>query len=72
MQRREDSEEMSSDFQVMEAERVRLSVLDEKIKEVLAMLRALNEMVCFKACFKENYRVIAILDLKTAKHSLET
>ena len=36
---------MSSDIQVLEAERVRLSLLEEKIKEVLVMLRTLNGMV---------------------------
>ncbi|CAB4057847.1 unnamed protein product [Lepeophtheirus salmonis] len=32
------------EFQVLEAERIRLSLLEEKIKEVLSMLRALNSM----------------------------
>ena len=48
IRRREDYGEMSSDLQVLEAERVRLSLLQEKIKEVLAMLRTLNAMVCQK------------------------
>jgi hypothetical protein len=45
IRRREDYGEMSSDLQVLEAERVRLSLLQDKIKEVLAMLRTLNAMV---------------------------
>ena len=35
----------STDLQVLEAQRVRLTLLEEKIKEVLNMLRTLNSMV---------------------------
>ena len=46
MKRRdEDSYEATLDAQMFEAERVRLSLLEEKIKEVLEMLRSLNAMV---------------------------
>jgi predicted nuclease with TOPRIM domain len=45
LRRREDYGEVSNDLQVIEAERVRLSLLEEKIKEVLTMLRSLNSMV---------------------------
>ena len=38
-------EDLSTDVQVLEAQRVRLALLEEKIKEVLAMLRSLNSMV---------------------------
>ena len=38
-------EDLSTDVQVLEAQRVRLTLLEEKIKEVLAMLRSLNSMV---------------------------
>lgn len=43
--RRQDYPDISSDIQVLEAQRVRLTLLEEKIKEVLAMLRKLNTMV---------------------------
>ncbi len=43
--RDEDSYEATLDAQMFEAERVRLSLLEEKIKEVLEMLRSLNAMV---------------------------
>jgi len=43
--RRDDFSEICCDLQVMEAERFRLSLLEEKIKEVLTMLRTLNNMV---------------------------
>jgi hypothetical protein len=47
---------------VLEAERVRLALLQEKIKEVLTMLRTLNAMVStlikkktkFSSLYKEN------------------
>ena len=45
MRQQGDVGDMTSDFQVMEAERVRLVLLEEKIKEVLGMLRSLNAMV---------------------------
>ena len=38
-------EDLSTDVQVLEAQRVRLTLLEEKIKEVLSMLRSLNSMV---------------------------
>ena len=38
-------EDLSSDVQVLEAQRVRLTLLEEKIKEVLGILRSLNSMV---------------------------
>jgi len=43
--RKDDFGEISSDLQVLEAERFRLSLLEDKIKEVLNMLRTLNSMV---------------------------
>ena len=45
-------EDLSTDVQVLEAQRVRLTLLEEKIKEVLAMLRSLNSMV--KLCHRES------------------
>ncbi|XP_023327346.1 EF-hand and coiled-coil domain-containing protein 1 [Eurytemora carolleeae] len=42
--RKDDFGEISSDLQVLEAERFRLSLLEDKIKEVLNMLRTLNSM----------------------------
>jgi len=42
LRKREDFGDISSDMQILEAERARLSLLEEKIKEVLVMLRALN------------------------------
>ena len=41
-------EDLSTDVQVLEAQRVRLTLLEEKIKEVLAMLRSLNSMVKYR------------------------
>ena len=46
LRKREDFGDISSDMQILEAERARLSLLEEKIKEVLVMLRALNSTVC--------------------------
>ncbi len=43
--RRQDCADLSSDLQVLEAQKVRLTLLEEKIKEVLIMLRSLNSMV---------------------------
>lgn len=43
--RRQEVADISSQFQVLEAERVRLTLLEEKIREVLAMLKSLNTMV---------------------------
>ena len=45
LRKREDFGDISSDMQILEAERARLSLLEEKIKEVLIMLRALNSTV---------------------------
>ena len=45
LRKREDFGDISSDMQILEAERARLSLLEEKIKEVLVMLRALNSTV---------------------------
>jgi flagellar motility protein MotE (MotC chaperone) len=42
LRKREDFGDISTDMQILEAERARLSLLEEKIKEVLVMLRALN------------------------------
>ena len=45
LRKREDFGDISTDMQILEAERARLSLLEEKIKEVLVMLRALNSTV---------------------------
>ena len=45
IRRQEDFGDVSTDVQVLEAQRVRLTLLEEKIKEVLNMLRSLNSMV---------------------------
>ena len=47
--RRQDYPDLTTDVQVLEAQRVRLTLLEEKIKEVLNMLRSLNAMVNFYA-----------------------
>ena len=47
LRKREDFGDISSDMQILEAERARLSLLEEKIKEVLVMLRALNSTVSY-------------------------
>lgn len=44
LRKHEDYGDITTDLQVLEAERVRLSLLEEKIKEVLTMLRSLNSM----------------------------
>ncbi|TRY70638.1 hypothetical protein TCAL_15040 [Tigriopus californicus] len=44
IRRHDEKNDISTDVQVLEAQRVRLTLLEEKIKEVLNMLRTLNSM----------------------------
>ena len=45
LMRKQDYPDLTSDVQILEAQRVRLTLLEDKVKEVLAMLRSLNAMV---------------------------
>ena len=45
LMRRQDYPDLTSDVQILEAQRVRLTLLEDKVKEVLSMLRSLNAMV---------------------------
>lgn len=63
--RRQDYPDLATDMQVLEAQRVRLTLLEEKIKEVLAMLRSLNAMV------RSSLRGLRDLKLETSDVSAE-
>ncbi len=67
LRKRENFNDISSDMQILEAERARLSLLEEKIKEVLVMLRALNSTV---SKFTATYIIIWIDVVTLPLHDL--
>ena len=52
-------------MQILEAERARLSLLEEKIKEVLVMLRALNSTVSNNNHMSDMFPIAIIILVNT-------